>query len=535
MPVSEEVLYIFENYSFFLAHSLLLINYLSWPGPMQRRASQLRQVRKEAAVTRILVCRRVPGHFFLLKFFSRMDSNAYQVIARRWRPKHFLELVGQDHIVRTLTNAIEKNRIAHAYLFVGPRGTGKTSTARLFAKSLNCSNGPSITPPEDCVICKAIMDGTCMDVIEIDGASNNSVDQVRDLRDDCQYAPSQARFKIYIIDEVHMLSNAAFNALLKTLEEPPAHVKFIFATTESHKVLPTIVSRCQRFEFRPIPDSVIAEKLKIISKAEGFDVEDTVFLSIARLAAGGMRDAQSILDQLIAFCGTKITEEDIVNVYGLASCAEIKALTVAMASANYPEIIRMVVGFDEQGRDFYRILQDLQSTVHEALLDSIKNKNISATLGVPRTTESLMRMLEVLRQGEHSLRTGLSEKVNFELTLLRAIEQSRTRAIDSLIKDITTLKDQYPEISGQKKNIVSELVFESEEIEIIEQAHPQVLSVQLPEPPSKVISSKSTVKPQQPKNSKENLPQPVLDILETRFRAQIKGVRPFNPNEWLSV
>jgi DNA polymerase-3 subunit gamma/tau len=196
-------------------------------------------------------------------------EQAYQVIARRWRPKQFDELVGQDHIVQTLRNAIESKRIAHAYLFVGPRGTGKTSSARLFAKSLNAEGGPSVAPDNESEISQAIMNGSCMDVIEIDGASNNSVDQVRELREDCQYAPTQCSYKIYIIDEVHMLSTAAFNALLKTVEEPPPHVIFIFATTESHKVLPTIVSRCQRFEFRPISDEVIVEKLATIAKAEG--------------------------------------------------------------------------------------------------------------------------------------------------------------------------------------------------------------------------------------------------------------------------
>ena len=178
-------------------------------------------------------------------------SEAYQVIARRWRPKQFTELVGQEHIVRTLSNAIDQNRIAHAYLFVGPRGTGKTTTARLFAKSLNWEEGPSIETPESTEICDAIMRGECLDVIEIDGASNNGVDQVRDLREDCAYAPAQCRYKIYIIDEVHMLTKQAWNALLKTLEEPPAHVKFIFATTEADKVLRTVLSRCQGLSFEP--------------------------------------------------------------------------------------------------------------------------------------------------------------------------------------------------------------------------------------------------------------------------------------------
>ena len=363
-------------------------------------------------------------------------ETAYQVIARRWRPKQFDELVGQDHIVRTLRNAIESGRIAHAYLFVGPRGTGKTSSARLFAKALNAEGGPSATPDNESPLARSIMEGSCMDVIEIDGASNNSVDQIRSLREDCQFAPTQCTYKIYIIDEVHMLTTAAFNALLKTLEEPPPHVKFIFATTESQKVLPTIVSRCQRFEFRPIADHVIVDKLAHISQEEGIEVAPVALQSIARLANGGMRDSQSILDQMISFCGKKISEADVLDVYGLASQAQIEDLAKAMAALDYASIIGTVDAFSAEGRDLFRILLDLQAYLRQALLVAIDNKGQTDRLGTVLSTESIMRMLDSLHQSESSVQRGLSEKDNFEVALLKAAEESRSRAIDSLIKKL---------------------------------------------------------------------------------------------------
>lgn len=363
-------------------------------------------------------------------------ETAYQVIARRWRPKQFDELVGQDHIVRTLRNAIESGRIAHAYLFVGPRGTGKTSSARLFAKALNAEGGPSATPDNESPLARSIMEGSCMDVIEIDGASNNSVDQIRSLREDCQFAPTQCTYKIYIIDEVHMLTTAAFNALLKTLEEPPPHVKFIFATTESQKVLPTIVSRCQRFEFRPIADDVIVDKLAHISQEEGIEVAPVALKSIARLANGGMRDSQSILDQMISFCGKKISEADVLDVYGLASQAQIEDLAKAMAALDYASIIGTVDAFSAEGRDLFRILLDLQAYLRQALLVAIDNKGQTDRLGTVLSTESIMRMLDSLHQSESSVQRGLSEKDNFEVALLKAAEESRSRAIDSLIKKL---------------------------------------------------------------------------------------------------
>ncbi|BET69475.1 hypothetical protein ASA1KI_43930 [Opitutales bacterium ASA1] len=379
-------------------------------------------------------------------------SAGYQVIARKWRPRVFDEVVGQEHVVRTLKNAITRNRIAHAYLFVGPRGTGKTTTARIFAKALNCEHGPTPSPCGTCAACTAITNGSSMDVIEIDGASNNSVDQIRDLRDDVRYAPTQGKYKVYIIDEVHMLSASAFNALLKTLEEPPPHVKFVFATTEAHKVLATIVSRCQRFDLKPISDELIVGRLAQIAEAEGIRVEPAALRAIARLADGGMRDSQSILDQMIAFCGDSIAESDVLEVYGLISAATLGELAAAIAAADHRRLLALVDDFDANGRDLVRVLTDLQIRVREALLDAVRAGGQSKLLGTALTTEALTRLLDTLREGEAGLKFGLSERANFEVTLLKAVENSRARAIDSLIRELSGMADALPgDDSGEKK------------------------------------------------------------------------------------
>ena len=370
-------------------------------------------------------------------------STTYQVIARKWRPQTFDEIVGQDHVVRTLRNAITRNRIAHAYLLVGPRGTGKTSTARIFAKALNCSGGPKADFDPNDPICQAIAEGSCLDVIEIDGASNNGVEQVRELRDTVRYAPAQGRFKVYIIDEVHMLSAQAFNALLKTLEEPPAHVKFVFATTDVQKVLPTIISRCQRFDLKPITVELIVERLQKIARAEKLKVSAAALASIARMADGGMRDAQSIFDQMISFCGADISEIDVLDVYGLVSAEKITELAGALAAGDHKKIIGIVDDCDENGRDLFRLLVDLQAHVRTALLDAIAQGGQSGALGgAPMTTEQLTRLLDGLREGELAVKHGLTEKINFEVTLLKAVEASRARALDSLIKELSALAGQ---------------------------------------------------------------------------------------------
>src|SRR5438034_3927095 len=260
---------------------------------------------------------------------TETGSEAYTVVARRYRPQSFEQLVGQEAIAQTLANAIQSNRVAHAYLFTGARGVGKTSTARILAKCLNCVKGPTITPCDECDLCRSIAAGEDMDVLEIDGASNRGIDEVREIRQNVQYRPSRARYKIYIIDEVHMLTPPAFNALLKTLEEPPPHVKFIFATTEANKIPVTILSRCQRFDFGGISMPRIVERLRQIVASEGMQADDAALELVARRAGGSMRDAQSLLDQLLAFSAQRLTIDTVHQLLGTANEDRVASLAAA--------------------------------------------------------------------------------------------------------------------------------------------------------------------------------------------------------------
>ena len=283
----------------------------------------------------------------------------YTVLARRYRPQQFGDLVGQEAVAQALSNAIESGRVAHAYLFTGARGVGKTSAARILAKALNCVKGPTATPCDQCEICQAITSGEDTDVLEIDGASNNGVDNIRELRANVNFRPSRARYKIYIIDEVHMLSTGAFNALLKTLEEPPAHVKFIFATTEIQKVPVTILSRCQRFDFGNISINRILDRLKSIVASEGMQADDEALETVARRAGGSMRDGQSLLDQLLAFGGQKLTVDTVHQLLGTAHEERVMALAGAVLAKDAKQVLEILSSIVEQGQQLGELLDQL--------------------------------------------------------------------------------------------------------------------------------------------------------------------------------
>ena len=301
---------------------------------------------------------------------------AYQALYRKYRPSNFDEVVGQTHIIQTLKNAIVQNRIAHAYLFCGPRGTGKTSIAKIFAKTLNCTNSQD-APCGICENCKMAANGSHPDIIEIDAASNNGVDEVRNLIDKVKYAPMQGKYKIYIIDEVHMMTSGAFNALLKTIEEPPAHVIFIFATTEPNKVLPTIISRCQRFDFNKVSVNDIKYRLSVVCKNEGIEIDQDGLTLIAQLADGGMRDALSILDQCVAYCTSHIDVNDIRKIYGVITSEDIGQLFSSVYKKDVDSFIKDVQKYSDMGMDIKRLTADFIHMLKDSLiLDYSENSTL---------------------------------------------------------------------------------------------------------------------------------------------------------------
>jgi len=367
---------------------------------------------------------------------------SYLVLARKWRPADFSEMIGQDHITKTLTNALSLGKLAHAYVFHGPRGVGKTSAARILAKSINCERGMGPTPCNECSSCVSINQGSSLDVVEMDGASNRGIDEIRELKEHVGYAPVSSRYKVYIIDEVHMLTEQAFNALLKTLEEPPPHVVFVFATTEVHKIPATILSRCQRFEFRRIPVSLIVNRLSMLAEREGISVEENALILIARRADGCLRDAESLLDQAVAAAQDTIDEEMIRNLLGLIPLETLSVLLEKISAGDIGDVARQLDGMVSQGKEIDRIIADLIELILRLIRGRAGVKDQTDTSDerdlLTRTTESLgtadlLRYMQALQHAQGLARQSPRPGPVLESALFKCALMDRSKTIQELL------------------------------------------------------------------------------------------------------
>lgn len=391
----------------------------------------------------------------------------YLVLARKYRPQQFNEIIGQEHVCTTLINAIKSGRVAHAYIFSGPKGIGKTTIARIFAKALNCELGPTPTPCDRCTPCQEIIKGISMDVMEIDGASNRGIDQIRELRDNVRLVPSGSRFKIYIIDEVHMLTTEAFNALLKTLEEPPGHVKFFFATTEPTKVPTTITSRCQHFELRRIKSSQIVERLKDIAEKEKIKVPQETLYTIARCANGSMRDGESILDKLISYSGPQINHNEALTILGVVDKDVLFGLTDSIINSNIDKALGIINNIFEQGKDLGQFLIDLINHFRNILLAKY-SPEVHKLIELPEedvveiiklskqfSHTQLLEIINTLTQLQGELKWSLSKRIALEVGIIKIIRTRYKIGLDELVDRLEVLEKKL-EIPNEKIEPVTE-------------------------------------------------------------------------------
>lgn len=391
---------------------------------------------------------------------------SYQALYRVWRPRKFSDVAGQTHITRTLQNAIVQEKFSHAYLFSGPRGTGKTSAAKIFAKAINCEHAPAMEPCNECEACLGIQDGSISDVIEIDAASNTSVDDIREIRDNVKYASSVVPYKVYIIDEVHMISNNAFNALLKTLEEPPKHVVFILATTEPHKIPLTILSRCQRFDFKPISNEAMINRMKTIVEAEGVSVTDESLEAIALAAEGGMRDSLSILDQAISYSNNQVELEDVLAVTGGVSQSVLTDISRNMYQQDVQSVLQLLDTIIQNGKDPGRFVYDLiyfmrdlllykSAPSLEGLLERARVNDDFNSLAEQVSNEWIQDAMMHLNQCQQEMKWSNSPKIFIEIALITITNQSENKkqtsemdsdTLISLNQKITSLEKEIQEI-----------------------------------------------------------------------------------------
>src|SRR3990167_4426385 len=381
---------------------------------------------------------------------------SYLIFARKFRPQTFDEIIGQEPVAETLKNAILKNRVAQSFLFTGSRGVGKTSTARILAKSLNCEKGPTPTPCNQCTACTEITGGSSLDVLEIDGASNRGIEEIRNLRENVKFKPVTGRYKVYIIDEVHMLTGEAFNALLKTLEEPPGHVKFIFATTEVHKVPLTILSRCQRFNFKRIPIEVMAKKLKEVARDEKIKISEGAVFLIAKQAEGSLRDAESLLDQLASFAEAEIKESDIAFSLGLTESDIYFSLLESLKERDSKTILRTMAQVVEQGKDLIQFAKGLLELFRNLMVLNIAEKNEELVETTEEelshlkkyaksfSREELLFSVTLLQQLGREIRWSDTPRFLIESCLLKIASSSDLKAIDEVLKELKAVKGSVP-------------------------------------------------------------------------------------------